>query len=119
MKDIITRITEYIGNEVAKRINNNIIDEMINNNYEDVDFKQFMKDLYQEDAELYRKVNDYVKKSELIKKNKKKPIVRTVYTHYDDGGGCGSSRNSSSCGSSSRRSSGGCGSSSSGSSSHC
>lgn len=100
MKDILTILTESIGKKISENINDNIIEKLHigqDSNFDDIDFKQFMKNLNKEDTALYNKVQEYMKKSKSLKNNKRKPSTSSSSSNYNYS--CGSGRSRSSCGS--------------------
>lgn len=100
MKDILTILTESIGKKISENINDNIIEKLHigqDSNFDDIDFKQFMKDLNKEDTALYNKVQEYMKKSKSLKNNKRKQSTSSSSSDYNYS--CGSGRSRSSCGS--------------------
>ena len=128
MKSLLTRITESIGDEIARNSNNNIFEKLsINKNtrlrknisLKGIDLEKFIKDLKEENPELADQIDEYIQTSKKFQNQAKskqtsKPTPRRSSSSSSSGGSCGSSANwGSSCGrSSSRRSyGGGCGSS--------
>jgi len=128
MKSLLTRLTESIGDEIARNSNNNIFEKLsINKNtklrknipLKGIDLENFIKDLKEENPELADKVDDYIQNSKKFQNNIKKskpnpkPTTRSSSSIRSYGGGCGSGSNSSSCGSSRSSRSSSCGGSSS------
>ena len=126
MKSLLTRITESIGDEIARNSNNNIFEKLsINKNtrlrknipLKGIDLEKFMKDLKEENPDLADKVDDYIQTSKKFKNNNQKPKPtlkpRSSSSSRSYGGGCGSS-SSGSCGRSSGYSGSSCGRSYSG-----
>jgi len=129
MKSLLTRLTESIGDEIARNSNNNIFEKLsINKNtrlrknisLKGMDLEKFIKDLKEENPELADQVDEYIQTSKKFSNNQNKPKQTTKPTPRRSSsssrsysGGCGS--NSGSCGRS-NYSSGSCGRSYSGSS---
>lgn len=136
MRTLLTRLTESIGDTLAKNVNNNTIFEKLSINKYSGKFiylSSFMRDLKTKDSDLFNKLEKYFDDNKVlqnphyvddgqIKKDiAKEKAAQSKPKHNSSrsssssssysSGGCGSSRSSWSsggCGGSSSRRSGGC-----------
>lgn len=136
MRTLLTRLTESIGDTLAKNVNNNTIFEKLSINKYSSKFiylSSFMRDLKTKDSDLFNKLEKYfddnkvlqnphyVDDGQIKKDMAKEKAAQSKPKHNSSrssssssgwsSGGCGSSRSSWSsggCGSSSRSSRGGC-----------
>lgn len=132
MRTLLTRLTESVGDSLAKNVNNNTIFEKLSINKYSGKFiylSSFMRDLKTKDSDLYSKLEKYFDdnkvlqnphyvddgqiKKDMAKEKAAQSKPKSSRRSSSSSGGCGSSRSSGGCGSSSSSwSSGGCGSSS-------
>ena len=110
MKDLLTKLTEAVGNSIASKENNNMLNEA--NDELDKLNPEVLLDILKDEPELWNKIKNQVKSNPKFKEATKKPKLRL--SRSSSSGSCGNNGGSAYCGYSTRshRSSGwygGCG----------